>query len=103
MKVRALVGLCKLGASAGHDASMQPFAEGSTEKLAEACRRFLINPGKDRDLRKWACEGLSFLSLDAAVKEKVCEDEPAIRALVDLAKSGRQVTLLLFHPTSLFH
>ncbi len=70
---------------------MQPFAEGSTDKLAEACRRFLINPGKDRDLRKWAVEGLSFLSLDASVKEKLCEDEPAIKALVELAKSGRQV------------
>lgn len=89
--MRALVGLCKLGASAGHDASMQPFAEGSTEKLAEACRRFLINPGKDRDLRKWAAEGLSFLSLDASVKEKICEDEAAVKALVELAKSGRQV------------
>jgi hypothetical protein len=27
---------------------MQPFAEGSTDKLAEACRRFLINPGEDK-------------------------------------------------------
>ena len=48
IKVRALVGLCKLGASSGHDASLRPFAEGSTIKLAEACRRFLIAPGKDR-------------------------------------------------------
>ncbi len=48
--------------------------------------------GKDRDLRKWAVEGLSFLSLDASVKEKLCEDEPAVRALVELAKSGRQVS-----------
>ena len=48
IKVRALVGLCKLGASAGHDASLRPFADGSTVKLAEACRRFLISPGKDR-------------------------------------------------------
>ena len=47
--------------------------------------------GKDRDLRKWAVEGLSFLTLDASVKEKLCEDEPAVRALVELAKSGRQV------------
>ena len=101
IKVRALVGLCKLGASAGHDASLRPFADGSTLKLAEACRRFLINPGKDRDLRKWAAEGLSYLSLDADVKEKVTEDENAIRALIELAKEGKQdcmygiVTLLV--------
>ncbi len=61
IKVRALVAMCKMGASAGHDASLRPFADGSTEKLAEACRRFLINPGKDRDLKKWASEGMCIL------------------------------------------
>ena len=101
IKVRALVGMCKLGASSGHDASLRPFADGSTEKLAEACRRFLVNPGKDRDLRKWAAEGLSFLSLDADVKEKLVDDEAAIKALIELAKEGKQdcmygiVTLLV--------
>ena len=90
IKVRALVGLCKLGASAGHDASMRPFAEGSTQKLAEACRRILIHPGKDRDMRRWAAEGLSYLTLDADVKEKLCEDEAAVKALIELAKSGNQ-------------
>merc|ERR1719373_264369 len=90
IKVRALVGMCKLGSSAGHDASMRPLAEGSTEKLAEACRRFLINPAKDQDLRKWASEGLSFLTLDADVKEKLVEDEAAIKSLIDLGKSGGQ-------------
>jgi len=90
IKVRALVGMCKLGSSGGHDASIKPLAEGSSEKLAEACRRFLVNPGKDKDLRKWAAEGLSFLTLDADVKEKLVEDEPAIKALIDLGKTGGQ-------------
>ena len=90
IKVRALVGLCKLSASAGHDASMRPFADGSTTKLAEACRRILINPGKDRDMRRWAAEGLSYLTLDAEVKEKLCEDEAAVKSLIELAKSGNQ-------------
>lgn len=45
VRVRALVGLCKLGSSGGLDASVRPFADGSTMKLAEACRRFLIKPG----------------------------------------------------------
>ena len=79
IKVRALVGLCKLGASGGSDATMRPLADGSTTKLAEACRRFLINPSKDFDLRKWAAEGLSFLTMDAEVKEKLVEDEHALR------------------------
>merc|ERR1719400_2152142 len=73
IKVRALVGLCKLGASGGSDATMRPFADGSSTKLAEACRRFLVHPG-----------------LDADVKEKLVEDEPAMKALIDLGKTGAQ-------------
>ena len=90
IKVRALVGMCKLGSSGGHDASIAPLAAGSTEKLAEACRRFLCNPAKDKDLRKWAAEGLSFLTLDADVKEKLVDDEPAIKALIELGRTGGQ-------------
>jgi len=90
IKVRALVGMCKLGSSGGHDASIAPLAEGSTEKLAEACRRFLCNPAKDKDLRKWASEGLSFLTLDADVKEKLVDDEPAIKAIIELGRTGGQ-------------
>lgn len=39
VKVRALVGLCKLGASHGTDVSLRAFADGSTVKLAKQCRR----------------------------------------------------------------
>ncbi|CAH1980067.1 unnamed protein product [Acanthoscelides obtectus] len=93
IRIRALVGLCKLGSSSGNDASVKPFAEGSTVKLAEACRRFLLHPGKDKDIRKWAAEGLSYLTLDAEVKEKLIEDKAALQALVELAKSGDQSVL----------
>lgn len=93
IKVRALVGLCKLGSSGGVDASIRPFADGATLKLAEACRRFLIKPGKDKDIRKWAADGLAYLTLDAEVKEKLIEDEAAIKALIDLAKTGDQDVL----------
>lgn len=93
IRVRALVGLCKLGSSGGLDASIRPFAEGSTKKLAEACRRFLIKPGKDKDIRKFAAEGLSYLTLDADVKEKLVEDKLAIQALIELAKTGDQSVL----------
>ena len=63
IKVRALVGLCKLSASAGHDASMRPFADGSTTKLGEACRRILINPGQDLDMRRFVCLFVCFIYL----------------------------------------
>lgn len=48
VKVRALVGLCKLGSYGGLDASIRPFADGSTMKLASACRQFLVKPGKQK-------------------------------------------------------
>lgn len=93
VRVRALVGLCKIGSFGGDDASVRPFADGSTKKLAEACRRFLVNPAKDKDMRKWAAEGLSYLTLDADVKEKLVDDKPAIQALIELAKTGDQSCL----------
>lgn len=88
IRVRALVGLCKLSSSGGTDASIRPFADGASQKLAEACRRFLINPKKDKDMRKWAVEGLSYLTFDAEVKEKLIEDNQAIQAMIELAKTG---------------
>ncbi|XP_053959379.1 protein unc-45 homolog B [Anastrepha ludens] len=93
IRVRALVGLCKLGSYGGQDAAIRPFADGATSKLAEACRRFLVKPGKDRDIRRWAADGLAYLTLDAEVKEKLIEDKAAIHALIDLARSGDQSCL----------
>ncbi|KAG7169405.1 unc-45 B-like [Homarus americanus] len=49
---------------------------------------FLVNPTKDKDMRRWACEGLSYLTLDADVKEKLISDRPALRSMIELAKSG---------------
>jgi len=48
--------------------------------------RFLINPAKDKDMRKWAVEGLSYLTLDAEVKERLIEDHGALQALIEVAK-----------------
>jgi len=39
VRVRALVGLCKLGSSHGSDVSLRAFADGSTAKLAKQCRK----------------------------------------------------------------
>lgn len=52
IKVRALVGLCKIGSYGGLDATIRPFADGANKKLAESCRKFLVKPGKDRDIRR---------------------------------------------------
>ncbi len=48
--------------------------------------RFLNNPSKDIDLRKWAAEGLAYLTLDADVKEDLVNDTAAVKSLIDLAR-----------------
>lgn len=94
IKVRALVGLCKLGSSSGGNVNKQPFAEGATLKLEKTCRRFLVSTKKGDNLRKWAAEGIAFLSLDAEVKEELVKDGPALKVLFDLVKSSPDKSLL---------
>lgn len=50
-------------------------------------------PGKDKDIRKWAIDGLAYLTLDAEVKEKLIDDRPALQALIQFAKTGDQSVL----------
>ncbi|KAI4533037.1 hypothetical protein MG293_016056 [Ovis ammon polii] len=91
IKIRALVGLCKLGSAGGTDYALRQFAEGSTEKLAKQCRKWLCNASIDTRTRKWAVEGLAYLTLDADVKDDFVQDIPALQAMFELAKasSGR--------------
>lgn len=88
IKVRALVGLCKLGSVGGTDASFRPFPDGALNKLTSACKKFLTQFNDNHDLKKWAAEGLAYLTLDADVKEDIAEDKKTLAALIDLAKSG---------------
>ena len=88
VKVRALVGLCKLGSVGGGNVNAQTFAEGSTLRLENACRRFLANTKKGDMLRKWAAEGMAFLTLDAEVKEALIVDRAALTILLEMAKTS---------------
>ncbi|CAJ1068886.1 protein unc-45 homolog B [Xyrichtys novacula] len=93
IKIRSLVGLCKLGSAGGDDYSLRQFAEGSTEKLAKQCRKWLCNPQIDTKTRNWAIEGLAYLTNDADVKDDFVEDEPAMKAMFELAKSKDKTIL----------
>ncbi|KAM4661354.1 protein unc-45 homolog A isoform 2-T2 [Amazona ochrocephala] len=86
IRIRALVGLCKLGSAGGTDFSMKQFAEGSTLKLAKQCRKWLCNEAMDVGTRRWAVEGLAYLTFDADVKEEFVEDKAAMQAMFHLAK-----------------
>ncbi|KAL3118992.1 hypothetical protein niasHT_003775 [Heterodera trifolii] len=90
VRVRALVGLCKCASSAGDDCSKQPMDDESRMKLANTCHKFLIEKAENFsiDVRRFACEGLSYLSLDAEIKEYIVGKSELLKALVDLAKSA---------------
>ncbi len=68
-----------------------------------------MNPTKDIDLRKWAAEGLAYLTLDADVKEDLVADYPALRSLMDLARVRRELfplpikKMFCFQKPDLFH
>ncbi|KAM4677165.1 protein unc-45 homolog A [Discoglossus pictus] len=93
IRIRALVGLCKLGSAGGTDFSMKQFAEGSTLKLAKQCRKWLCNETIEASTRRWAVEGLAYLTFDADVKEEFVEDKAALQAMFTLAKSQDKTVL----------
>lgn len=85
IKVRALVGLCKLASCKGSDTSIKLLADGSSNKLEQACRKILCN-NQDFDSKKWACDGLAYLTLDPDVKEVLCNDAKALKSMYELTK-----------------
>lgn len=56
------------------------------DALFNLLNRFLSNTAKDMDLRKWAAEGLAYLTLDAEIKEELTYDHESIKALIEVAK-----------------
>ncbi|XP_068945358.1 protein unc-45 homolog B [Petaurus breviceps papuanus] len=93
IKIRTLVGLCKLGSAGGTDYGLRQFAEGSTEKLAKQCRKWLCNANIDARTRRWAVEGMAYLTLDADVKDDFVQDIPALQAMFELAKTSDKTIL----------
>lgn len=100
IQVRALVGLCKLGSSGGSNVNAKPFSDGANVKLEKTCRQFLVSSKKEDNLKKWAAEGIAFLSLDAEVKEALIQDKPALQVLFKLAESSDKS--LLYGIASIF-
>ena len=86
IRVRALVGLCKLGSTGGWNVNAQTLPAGSRLELKRACRLFLLTSDKDISLQKWAVEGLAFLTMDAEVKEDMMQDKEILEQLFSLVK-----------------
>ncbi|XP_009871881.1 PREDICTED: protein unc-45 homolog A-like, partial [Apaloderma vittatum] len=76
IRIRALV-----VSAPGRGLLMKQFAEASTMNLAKQCRKWLCNEAIDAGTRRWAVEGLAYLTFDADVKEEFVEDKAAMQAM----------------------
>ena len=88
IQVRALVTICKVCMKSGSDIKKQILQSEGPEKLYRSCREFLTKEEKGGDLKKWAAEGLAYLTLDADIKEMLVNDSDALNVILDLAKNG---------------
>lgn len=88
IRVRALVGLCKMGAQSGGNPKAGGFSEGSMVNLAKKLRPFLVGKDVTIDSKQWAAEGLAYLTLDADVKEYAVHDPEILAALLDVCNTG---------------
>ena len=87
VRVRSLVALCKVCMKGSGNAKEQILSDDGAVKLYKTCRKFLLSTKKEFSLKKWACEGLAYLTLDADVKEILISDTEALKALLELADS----------------
>ena len=86
--------------------SVKLLAEGSSNKLENACRKYwkslhflrlikkylfffdfrILCSAPDYDSKKWAVDGLAYLTLDADVKEILVDDVDALKTMYELTK-----------------
>ncbi|XP_071626383.1 protein unc-45 homolog B-like [Temnothorax longispinosus] len=94
IRIRVLVGFCKLSkfdkSILSDCTTIEPFADGATKKLAKVCTQVLINHKKRKDIRKWAVEGLSYLTSHVEVKKELIKDRQAVKAMIELAETNDQ-------------
>ena len=100
IRVRALVGLCKLGSTSGWNVSARTLPSGSMLELLQACRKFLVGPEEGSLLKKWAVEGIAFISMNAEVKEALMKDQEAMKSLFGVVDATDQA--FLFGLASIF-
>lgn len=54
--------------------------------------RWLCNASIDTRTRRWAVEGMAYLTLDADVKDDFVQDIPALQAMFEMAKASGVLT-----------
>ncbi|XP_048473017.1 protein unc-45 homolog A-like [Rhincodon typus] len=63
------------------------------EKMAETVRGWLCNNSNQCSTRRWAVEGLAYLTFDADVKEEFVDDQSAMQAMFELTKTEDKTAL----------
>ncbi|XP_024870442.1 protein unc-45 homolog B-like, partial [Temnothorax curvispinosus] len=95
IQVRAFVNICKMNKFEEikyfRVACMFVHDEVQILVWLEVCRQFLTSP--QRDMRKWAVAGLSYLTFNPVVKNTLIEDRQAVETIIEFAKTENQSIL----------
>ncbi|XP_024886826.1 protein unc-45 homolog A-like [Temnothorax curvispinosus] len=94
IRIRTFVGICKITKFEVLKRELQAvftFDEEQISTWRKVCRQFLISP--QRDMRKWAVEGLSYLTFVLKVKNELIKDQLAVKAIIEFAKIENQSIL----------
>ncbi|XP_077259866.1 protein unc-45 homolog B-like [Temnothorax americanus] len=94
IRIRAFVGICKMTKFDELERELQAVPTFNKEQIGtwlKICIRFLTNP--QRNMRKWAIEGLSYLTVDLGVKDDLIGDKRAVKAIIEFAKIENQSIL----------
>eukprot|EP00123_Amoebidium_parasiticum_P017097 comp23707_c0_seq1/m.40773 comp23707_c0_seq1/g.40773 ORF comp23707_c0_seq1/g.40773 comp23707_c0_seq1/m.40773 type:complete len:971 (-) comp23707_c0_seq1:522-3434(-) len=81
--VRALVGLSKIATVSGSAKDQEMLGAGALERLYDASRDYLVEV-PDKSLQKWAVEAIAYQSINGDIKEKLCADRPAVKAILEV-------------------
>ncbi|XP_024881478.1 protein unc-45 homolog B-like, partial [Temnothorax curvispinosus] len=94
IRIRTFVGICKMTKFEELKEELQAVPTFNKEQIGtwlKICIRFLTNP--QRNMRKWAIEGLSYLTVDLGVKDDLIGDKQAVQAIIEFAKTENESIL----------
>ncbi|XP_071651756.1 protein unc-45 homolog B-like [Temnothorax longispinosus] len=95
IRIRAFVGICKMTKFKVLEEELQAvltFDKKQIDTWLKVCRRFLTNLQKD--MKKWAVEGLSYLTFNLGVKDDLIRDQHAVQAIIEFAKAAENQSVL---------
>lgn len=83
IRLRALVCLSKISSVGSTDAVIRPLGKDANINFARDCREIISRPTPDFGLKRYAIEGLAFLSFDGDVKDEIVDDCNSLKSIYD--------------------